>query len=323
MSIIKKALICGISGQDGSFLAQFLLKKKYNIIGTTRQKLPKSFENLKKLEIDQKINLISMDPCNFESVLNTLKKVKPDEIYFLSGQSSVNVSFQQPLMTINSITTSVLNFLEAIRLYDKSIRFYNASSSECFGNMSKGKFANEKTQFNPKSPYAAAKTSSHMFVVNYRSIYGLHCSNGILFNHESQLRPNHFVIKKIISTAQRISESSNEKLYLGRLDISRDWGWAPEYVKAMWLMLQQKQADDYVIATGKSYTLENFVQKVFDKLGLNWKLHVRISKEFIRPSEIQYSAADPLKAYKKLGWKSETNLDELISKLIKSNLDKY
>ena len=320
---MKKAFICGISGQDGSLLAKYLLKKNYKIFGSTRRNLEDNFDNLVKLEIKEKIHLISMNPYHFNSVFNTIQKIMPNEIYFLSGQSSVNTSFKKPVESVKSTISSVLNFLETIRITDKSIRFYNASSSECFGNITYGEQANEKTLFSPKSPYGIAKASSHWFVINYRESYDMHCSNGILFNHESYLRPRHFVISKIIDTACRILKGKSKYLYLGELNISRDWGWAPEYVKAMWLMLQQKDPDDYVIATGKSHTLENFVQKVFDKLGLNWKLHVRISKEFIRLSEIQYSAADPLKAYKKLGWKSETNLDELISKLIKSNLDKY
>lgn len=235
----KRALICGISGQDGSYLANFLLNKGYKVFGTSRDAKISSFSNLQKLECKKKISFLSMTPDDFISVLVTFQKVQADEIYFLAGQSSVGLSFEQPAETIKGILLGTLNALEAVKMLKKPTRIYFAGSSESFGDTN-GEAANEKTPFKPKSPYAVAKASATWLVDNYREAYGLFACTGILFNHESILRPEHFVTQKIISAARRIAEGSKEILEIGRLDISRDWGWAPEYVKAMWLILQQK-----------------------------------------------------------------------------------
>ena len=311
----KSALICGISGQDGGYLAQLLLGKGYTVCGSSRDSQGSNFSNLKKLEIFDKVKLISMVPEDFRSVFMTIKQSNPDEVYYLAGQSSVGLSFEQPAETIQSIVIGTLNMLEACRMADKEIRLYHAGSSECFGD-TQGYPANEKTPFNPRSPYAVAKASAFWLVDNYREAYGLYACTGLLFNHESPLRPSRFVTKKIIGTAKRIANGSGETLTLGRTDISRDWGWAPEYVDAMWRMLQQDTPEDFVIATGKTNSLEHFVSLAFDAFNLDWHEHVNQSIEFIRPADILVSSADPSKANITLGWQAQIHLPQLINKML-------
>ena len=317
---MKKALICGVSGQDGAYLAQFLLGKGYQVWGTSRDAQVANFSNLEALGIKDQVHLLSMAQNDFRSVLNTLTRSDPDEVYFLSGQSSVSLSFDQPAESIDSTVYGVLNLLEAIRFLDKKIKLYNASSSECFGEVPQGQFSDELSPFRPRSPYGVAKSSSHWLVTNYRESYGLFCCNGILFNHESPLRPERFVTRKIVSTACRIKSGSKERLQLGRIDIARDWGWAPDYVEAMWCMLQADLPDDYVIATGASHTLEDFVNQVFLMLGLEWHDHVDLDASLVRPSEILNSAANPLKSSDYLGWRAQTTFPQLIEKLISYEL---
>lgn len=311
----KKALICGISGQDGAYLAKFLLEKGYEVFGTSRDAQGSSFSKLQILGIKNDVHLISMDPEDFRSVLVAVKKSKPNEIYFLAGQSSVGLSFEQPAETIQSFTIGILNILEAVKLEDKEIRVYHAGSSEAFGDTN-GEAATELTPFQPRSPYALAKASSTWLVNNYREAYQLYACTGILFNHESPLRPERFVTQKIIQTAKRIANGSKENLVLGRLDIQRDWGWAPEYVEAMWKMLQMKEADDYIIATGKTISLEDFIKETFDQLGLDWQMHVRQSQDLMRPTDLTVSKADPIKAFYKLGWKAQVSIEDLIGKML-------
>lgn len=311
----KKALICGISGQDGTYLAKFLLEKGYEVFGTSRDAQGSSFSKLQILGIKNEVHLISMDPEDFRSVLVAVKKSKPNEIYFLAGQSSVGLSFEQPAETIQSFTIGILNILEAVKLEDKEIRVYHAGSSEAFGDTN-GEAATELTPFQPRSPYALAKASSTWLVNNYREAYQLYACTGILFNHESPLRPERFVTQKIIQTAKRIANGSKENLILGRLDIQRDWGWAPEYVEAMWKMLQMKEADDYIIATGKTISLEDFIKETFDQLGLDWQMHVRQSQDLMRPTDLTVSKADPIKAFNKLGWKAQVSIEGLIGKML-------
>jgi len=313
---MKKALICGVSGQDGGYLAKLLLEKGYQVWGTSRDAQVSNFFNLISLGIRNQVNVLSMAQTDVRSVLNTLSRAQPDEIYFLSGQSSVGLSFDQPAESIESMTLGMLNLLEAVRFLAKPIRIYHASSSECFGDVVSGTLANEQTPFRPRSPYGVAKASAHWLVKNYREAYGLYCCNGILFNHESPLRPARFVTRKIITAACRIAEGSMERLSLGRLDVARDWGWAPDFVDAMWRMLQQDLPDDYVIATGEHYTLEVFVAKAFDRVGLEWQQYVDIDPNLFRPSDIVYSAGDPTKAMRQLGWKANVLFPELIANLI-------
>jgi GDPmannose 4,6-dehydratase len=313
----RSALICGVSGQDGSYLAQFLLGKGYAVFGTSRDAQGSSFSNLKKLRVSDQVSYLSMAPEDFRSVLVALRKSNPDEIYYLAGQSSVGLSFDQPAETMQSITLGTLNILEGCRMMDKKIRLYQAGSSECFGD-THGEPANEKTPFHPMSPYAVAKSSAYWLVNNYRDAYNLFACTGILFNHESPLRPERFVTQKIIHAVRRIAGGSSEKLKLGRLDISRDWGWAPEYVQAMWLMLQQNSPQDFVIATGNSMTLENFVSTAFSLAGLDWKKYTIQDPELFRPTDLNMSFADPSKALKVLDWKAETKVEEVVKKMYQS-----
>lgn len=307
----KKALICGVSGQDGSYLASLLLEKGYSVVGTSRDAFATNFQNLEKLNISNDIEITSMDPADFYSTHSVIKKVRPDEIYNLSGQTSVGLSFHQPLTAFESILTGTLNLLESLRLIDQDISLYNAGSSECFGDTS-GIKANEQTQFSPSSPYAVAKASSFWLTSNYRKAYSIKTCTGLLFNHESPFRPSRFVTQKIVRTAFAISQDPTLKLELGNLSIYRDWGWAPEYVEAMWLMLQQNEVDDYVIATGQTISLEEFVDCAFSYFGLNWKEFVTINPSLFRPSDFAYSAGDPTKALKKLNWKAKTRAKGVI-----------
>lgn len=307
----RRALICGIGGQDGAYLAKFLLTKGYEVYGTSRDAQGGNFNNLKKLGLWGKVRLVSMMPEDFRSVLVAFRKAQPDEIYFLAGQSSVGLSFELPAETMQSISLGTLNVLEASRMLDKSPRLYFAASSEIFGD-TRGAPANENTPFHPQSPYAVAKASAFWLVDNYREAYGVLACSGILFNHESCLRPERFVTKKIVSAAKRISEGSRDKLELGRLDISRDWGWAPEYVEAMWLMLQQQQPEDFVIATGETNTLESFVSEAFSYFELDWKAHVRQNQDFMRPSDLLVSVGDASKAYSQLGWKAKNKMADVV-----------
>lgn len=313
----RTALICGVSGQDGSYLAELLLKKGYEVFGTSRDAQGSSFSNLRKLGISDRIKYISMVPEDFRSVLVALRKSKPDEIYYLAGQSSVGLSFEQPAETIQSITIGTLNILEGCRMMDKNIKIYHAGSGECFGDTN-GDTATEKTPFHPMSPYAVAKTSAYWLVNNYRDAYGLFACTGILFNHESPLRPERFVTQKIIYSVKRIAQGGKDKLSLGRLDISRDWGWAPEYVEAMWLMLQQDNPQDFVIATGTTITLEEFVKTAFDQAGLNWRNHVIQDPSLLRPADLAIGRADPSKAFNELGWKASTQGINVVKKMYQS-----
>lgn len=312
----KVALICGASGQDGSYLAKFLLGKGYVVWASSRDAQGASFSNWARLGIEPgQIKTLSMVPEDFRSVFMALRKSDPDEVYYLAGQSSVGLSFEQPAETIQSITLGTLNMLEACRMAERPVRLYQAGSSECFGD-TLGEAANEATALKPSSPYAVAKASAYWLVENYRAAYSLYACTGILFNHESPLRPTRFVTQKIISTAQRIANGSTEKLKLGRLDISRDWGWAPEYVEAMWLMLQQDVPEDYVIATGTTVTLQEFVAEVFRCLDLDWKDHVVVDAEFLRPTDLLVSRADPSKAERQLGWKARYKVADVVKGML-------
>jgi GDPmannose 4,6-dehydratase len=307
----RRALVCGISGQDGSYLAKLLLSNGYEVFGTSRDAQVSSFRNLHYLGIDEQVQLESMAVTDFRSVLQVIKKTAPDEIYNLAGQSSVGLSFQQPVETLESITIGTLNLLEAIRFVERPIRFYNASSSECFGD-THGTAANETTPFRPRSPYGVAKAAAFFEVANYREAYGLYACSGILYNHESPLRPERFVTRKIVAAANRIALGSREKLMLGNLAISRDWGWAPEYVEAMWLMLQQALPLDYVIATGELNSLERFVELAFREAGLDWKEHVEIDPAFLRPTELAGGSGDPSFARQKLGWEAKSRMADVV-----------
>lgn len=309
------ALICGISGQDGSYLAKFLTEKGYEVWGTSRDAQLSSFVNLRQLGIIEKVKLVSMSLTDFRSTLQVLKKVLPDEIYNLAGQSSVGLSFEQPVETLESITVGCLNLLEAIRFLERPVRLYNAGSGECFGNIS-GEPARETTPFRPCSPYAVAKAAAFWEVANYREAYGLYACSGILFNHESPLRPERFVTRKIVAAACRIAAGSDETLHLGSLAVERDWGWAPEYVEAMWQVLQQSLPEDFIIATGQSHSLEEFVSITFAEVGLDWRKHVISDPSLFRPSDIQTVQANPQRAKDRLGWQARKTMHDVIRLMV-------
>lgn len=314
-----KALVCGVSGQDGSFLAKLLLEKGYQVVGTSRDAQTASFHNHESLGIAGNIQLESMATHDFRSVIQVLKRTEPDEIYNLSGQSSVGLSFDQPVETLDSIIGGTLNLLEAIRFLGRPLRFYNAGSGECFGD-SGPSGADEQTPFRPRSPYAVAKAATHMLVANYRDAYGLHASTGILFNHESFIRPQRFVTRKIVSAACRIALGGKDKLHLGNVRIRRDWGWAPEYVEAMWRMLQQERGDDFVIATGESHSLEEFVAEAFSHFSLDWQQHTVISEALFRPTDITDGNGNADKAQRLLGWSPRFKMKDVVRLMIEAEL---
>jgi len=319
MTQSKKALIVGVSGQDGTYLAELLLSKGYEVVGTTRDIFSSTFANLKKLSIEQDVSLVSMDVEDFRSVLSVIKAAKPDEIYNLAGQTSVGLSFERPVEAIQSIAIGTLNILEAIRFLDMPIRFYNAGSSECFGD-THGQKANENTPFIPRSPYAVAKVTAAGLVNNDQESYNIYACTGILFNHESPLRSERFVTQKIIHAAVNIKKNRITQLKLGNIDISRDWGWAPDYVNAMWLMLQQDQPNNFVIATGRTESLSYFVERTFQFFDLDWKDYVSIEPSLLRPSDIQYGAADPSKAFQCLGWEAKYDIDDVIRMMCEASV---
>ena len=311
---MSTALIVGISGQDGAYLARFLISKGYQVIGTSRDKEMSTFDNLVRLGIKDDVSLCSMDASDFRSVITTLKRYRPREVYNLAGQSSVGMSFDYPIETFNSILIGTTNILECIRVLDYETRFYNAGSGEVFGSTPSP--ANESTSFRPLSPYATAKAAANFAVANYRDAYGMFACSGILFNHESPLRPRRFVTSKIVDALKRISRGSREKINLGNIDITRDWGWAPDYVEAMWLMLQNPTPMDFVIATGKSHSLRDFLDTSFGKYSLDWSRHVHIDSNLFRPLDIEVSLADPTLVREKLQWRSKIGFCEMIERLI-------
>lgn len=310
----KTALITGVGGQDGAYLAQLLLSKSYQVFGTSRDAGASHFDSLARLGILGQVNLLSMAPNDFKSTLMAISKARPDEIYHLAGQTSVGLSFEQPSETIESITIGTLNILESMRFLSIPARFYHASSSECFGDTG-GMPADEHTPFNPVSPYAVAKSAAHWLVRNYREAHKMYAANGIVFNHESMLRPTRFVTQKIVQAAYRISCGSTEMLLLGNLDVTRDWGWAPEYTEAMWRILQAEQADDYVIATGEAHSLRDFVDQCFSYFGLDWAKFVQFDSQLIRPNEILWSQGNSEKAQKVLGWKASKRMRDVVKML--------
>ncbi|SRR6266568_442308 len=317
---MKRALIFGISGQDGAYLARLLLDKGYEVYGTSRDAQTNSFSKLRQLGIRDRVRLESMSLNDFRDVLQTLVNTEPDEVYNLGGQSSVGLSFQQPVETLESISVGSLNLLEAIRFTDRSIRFYNAGSGECFGD-NNGLPANENTPFRPRSPYAVAKAAAFWEVANYREGYGLFACSGILFNHDSPLRPERFVTKKIVAAACRIAAGSREKVHLGNISVQRDWGWAPEYVEAMWRMLQQEHAGDFVVATGRTHSLEEFISTAFSLVRLDWQEHVTVDAGLLRPTDLMISSADPQKARTQLNWQAQYQMEDVVRMMVEAELE--
>jgi GDPmannose 4,6-dehydratase len=316
----KKALIIGITGQDGAFLTKYLLDHNYLVYGTSRDAELSKFDSLVKLGIHSKVKLFSMSLIDFRSVFQVLLEIQPDEVYNLAGQTSVSLSFKLPVETLESISLGTLNILEALRLLKLKSKFYNASSSECFGNTA-GIPANELTPFKPRSPYGVAKASSFWQVDNYRQAYDLFAASGILFNHESYLRPTRFVTQKIITSVCDIANKRLNEFEIGNINIERDWGWAPEYVVAMHSILQQDEPEDFIIATGNTISLKEFIVKTFNYFGLNYENHLVVNEGLFRPTDIIISKGDPSKAKKILKWEAKTNVDGVIKNMIEYNLN--
>ncbi len=312
----KKALITGITGQDGSYLSELLLEKNYEVHGILRRS--SSFNTGRIDHIFDRLQLHYGDSTDGSALSSLLSSVKPDEVYNLSAQSHVKVSFEVPEYTAQAGAMGTLRLLEAVRAHCPKARVYNASSSEMFGKVVETP-QKETTPFYPRSPYGCAKVFSHQLCVNYRESYGMHISNGILFNHESPRRGETFVTRKITRAAARIYQGSQHELLLGNLDAKRDWGYAKEYVEAMWLMLQQDTPDDYVIATGETHTVREFLHLAFDHFGLDWVNYVGIDTKYYRPAEVDVLLGDPTKANKVLGWKAKTTLKELVDIMVNSD----
>ena len=310
----RTALIYGVSGQDSAWLAKLLLDKDYRVVGTSRDADIATFANLVKLGIRERVTTMSSTPTDFRSVIRVLLEVEPDEIYNLSGQTSVALSFQQPAEALDSIAFGTLNLLEAIRLLRTPVRFYNACSSECFGDRTVA--ADENTPFRPRSPYAVAKAAAFWQVSSYRQAYGLHVSSGIMFNHKSPLRPERFVTQKVAAAANRIAAGSRERLKLGDLSIRRDWGWAPEYVEAMWRILQQEIPEDFVICTGETNPLSEFVKEAFATVGLNYRDHVDQDPALFRPADLRSSVGSAAKASERLGWTPQYRMRDVVRAMV-------
>jgi GDPmannose 4,6-dehydratase len=317
----ETALIFGISGQDGAYLARLLLERSFNVHGTSRDREMSSFVNLVQLGVRDKVHLHSAVPSDFRSVLQVINRVQPTRIFNLASQASVSLSFDEPIETLDSIIGGTLNVLEAMRTFGRDIRFYNASSSECFGNTGSQK-ADEDTAFRPRSPYGVGKAAAHWAVANYRESYNLFACSGILFNHESPLRPSRYVTQKIVRGAADIAEGKAESLRLGEIEIARDWGWAPDYADAMMRMIEFDKPEDFVIATGKVSTLEEFVSRSFGYFGLDWRAYVEIDQDLKRPADISVSVGNPEKADRLLGWHATTTMPALVDRLLDAELER-
>jgi GDPmannose 4,6-dehydratase len=315
----RTALICGIGGQDGAYLAAHLLACGYTVIGTSRDAQAIRFDGLSTLGIREHVKVVSMSPVDFRSTLQAVTRAAPDEIYNLAGQSSVGLSFDQPVETFESIVVGTVNLLEAIRMLGQPVRLYNAGSSEMFGNTG-DELASEETVLKPRSPYGIAKATAFWQISQYREAYGIAAATGILFNHESPLRPERFVTQKIVSAACRIARGEQDSLRLGDLSVRRDWGWAPEYVVAMHRMLQQEVLEDFVIATGVTSSLEDFVAEAFKAVGLDWRRHVTRDPRLVRPTEIACGRADTRRATERLGWTASTTMPDVVRQMVAARL---
>jgi GDPmannose 4,6-dehydratase len=315
----KVALITGITGQDGSYLAELLLSKGYTVHGMVRRASVDKYERI--AHIMDRINLIQADLLDQYSLISALKIAQPSEVYNLGAQSFVPTSWAQPVLTSEFTAIGVTRMLESIRLVDPSIRFYQASSSEMYGKVRETP-QTELTPFYPRSPYGVAKAYGHYITVNYRESYDLFAVSGILFNHESPRRGLEFVTRKVTDAVARIKLGKASELRLGNLDAKRDWGFAGDYVEAMWLMLQQDQPDDYVVATGETHTVKELVQIAFDRAGLDWESYVKIDPAFMRPAEVDLLVGDPAKAMKQLGWKPKVSFEQLVHMMVDADIER-
>jgi GDPmannose 4,6-dehydratase len=313
------ALITGVTGQDGAYLAHYLLRRGYEIAGTVRAEGASSLSSLEKLGVAQDVRLFPVDFSNTASLSTAVTAVMPDEIYHLAAQSSVAQSFREPTLTGDITGLGTARLLQALRFVKPEARFYQASSSEMYGKVLETP-QTETTPFYPRSPYGAAKVYAHCMTVNYREAYGCHASCGILFNHESPLRPEQFVTRKVTMGVARIKQGLQDSLSLGNLDVERDWGFVGDYVEAMWLMLQQEQPDDYIIATGKTHSLREFVRLAFAAVDLDYEEYVKIDPAFFRPAEVNTVVGDPSKAQRQLGWQARMSFEELVQFLVEADL---
>jgi GDPmannose 4,6-dehydratase len=317
----KNALITGITGQDGAYLASFLLEKGYKVYGLHARRASDTLWRLRFLGIEQKVVLLEGDLTDLGSLIRALEKSNADEVYNLGAQSFVATSWEQPVLTSYVTGLGAINMLEAIRLVNKNIRFYQASTSEMFGKVQESK-QNEKTPFYPRSPYGVAKLFAHWSTVNFRESFNIHASSGILFNHESPLRGIEFVTRKVTDGVARIKTGKQKEIRLGNIDAQRDWGYAGDYVEAMWLMLQQDDPDDYVVATGQTTSVREMCRIAFDYVGLNYNDHIIIDPNYYRPAEVDVLLGDPTKAKEELGWQAKTNLTELMHMMVEADLER-
>jgi GDPmannose 4,6-dehydratase len=316
---MKTALITGITGQDGSYLAELLLEKGYRVCGLVRRSSTVTFERIQ--HIQDRVELLSGDLTDQNSLYYALEQSNPDEVYNLAAQSFVQTSWTQPVLTGDVTALGVTRMLEAIRIFNRKIRFYQASSSEMFGKVQEVPQV-EDTPFYPRSPYGVAKVYGHWATVNYRESYGIFAVSGILFNHESPRRGLEFVTRKVTDGAARIKHGLADKLHLGNLDARRDWGFAGDYVKAMWLMLQQDEPRDYVVATGETQSVQDLVAAAFGHAGLDWREHVVLDERFVRPAEVDLLIGDPAKAREELGWSPEVGFGELVRMMVEADLER-
>lgn len=321
---MPKALITGITGQDGAYLSQLLLSKGYEVFGLLRRSASADVvnERLRWLGIQDDVQMIDGNLTDLSSIIRALQKAKPDEVYNLGAQSFVKTSWDQPLLTGQVTGMGAHNLLEAVRLIMPSARFYQASSSEMYGLIQEQR-QNEKTPFYPRSPYAVAKAYAHWMTVNYRESFGMHASSGILFNHESPLRGIEFVTRKVTDGVARIKLGLAKDLPMGNLDATRDWGHARDYVRAMWLMLQQDTPDDYVVATGRTVSVRDMCRVAFSCAGLDYQNYVRVDSRFLRPAEVDVLLGDPTKARTKLGWEPQVTYEELIAEMVEADLARH
>ena len=315
----KKAFITGITGQDGSYLAELLLKKNYQVFGLTRRTSTSNHDRIKNIVND--ITLISGDLLDQHSISHAIKEAQPDEVYNLAAQSFVPTSWAQPVLTGEFTALGVTRVLEAIRIAKPDAKFYQASSSEMFGKVQQTP-QNEETPFYPRSPYGVAKVYGHWITVNYRESFDMFAVSGILFNHESERRGLEFVTRKITNAVARIKLGKQKELLLGNMDAKRDWGYAPDYVEAMWLMLQQDKPDDYVIATGETWSVKQFVEMAFESVGLKWQDYVKKDKRFMRPAEVDLLVGDPSKAKEKLNWQPKTSFKQMVELMVQADIKK-
>ncbi len=320
---MKKALVTGITGQDGAYLAKFLLEKDYKVFGLIRRVASRDFSNLEYLGIEDKVELVDGDLTDEASLISVIKRITPDEIYNLAAQSFVGTSWDQPLTTFDINATGTLRLLTVIKMYCPTAKFYQASTSEMFGNSSDDGIQSENTYFHPRSPYAISKLSAYWLTINYRESYGMFCANGILFNHESPIRGKEFVTRKVTDGVARIKLGLAKDIRLGNLDSYRDWGFAGDYVEAMWLMLQQEEGEDYIVSTGINHSIRDLLNIAFRRVGIeDWESYVKIDPKYKRPAELFALKGRNNKAKEKLEWKPKVSFEELVTMMVDADLER-